>query len=66
MVSWPTWCPTEYILQIFAKLLKIQMLNLIKFCLTMFRLCLFDTDKSFSQQELLYSAYLLVSSFYVP
>ena len=37
VISWPTWYPSEYILQIFVKLLTIQLLNLIKFCLTMFR-----------------------------
>ena len=66
MISWPTWYPSEYILQIFAKLLRIQLLNLVKFCLTMFHLCPFNTDILFSQEKLSYFAYLMVSSFYVP
>ena len=66
VISWSAWYPSEYILQIFSELLRIQLLNLIRFYLTMFRLCPFNTDVSFSQQELSYFAYLLVSSFHVP
>ena len=43
VISWPTWYRSEYILQIFAVVWR-QLLNLIKFCLTMFRFCPFNTE----------------------